>query len=98
MQVIREELEAIKTQFGDARRTQIIESEGDFCLEDLVPEEDVVVTLSHEGYTKTQPIATYQAQHRGGKGKSAGNVKEEDFIEHLLVANTHDTILCFSDQ
>lgn len=97
MQVIREELISIKEQFGDARRTEIKESEGDFCLEDLVPEEDVVVTLSHEGYAKSQPIALYQAQHRGGKGKSATNVKEEDFIDRVLVAKTHDTILCFSN-
>lgn len=97
MQVIHEELSAVKEQFGDARRTQIIENEGDFCLEDLVPEEDVVVTLSHEGYAKSQPIALYQAQHRGGRGKSATNVKEEDFIDHVLVAKTHDTILCFSN-
>ena len=71
MQVIRTELLAIKEQFGDDRRTKIIESEGDFCFEDLVPDEEVVVTLSHEGYTKSQPVALYQAQHRGGKGKSA---------------------------
>jgi DNA gyrase subunit A len=96
MEVIRNELIAIKEQFGDERRTQIIESEGDFCLEDLVPDEEVVVTLSHEGYTKSQPVALYQAQHRGGKGKSATNVKEEDFIERVLIANMHDTILCFS--
>ncbi len=97
MRVIREELLAINTQFGDERRTQIIESEGDFSLEDLLPEEDVVVTLSHEGYVKTQSVTIYQAQHRGGKGKSAADVKEEDFIERLLVASTHDTILCFSN-
>lgn len=97
MTVIRDELVAIKTQFGDERRTQIIESEGDFSLEDLLPEEDVVVTLSHEGYAKIQPVSIYQAQHRGGKGKTATDIKEEDFIEHLLVANTHDTILCFSN-
>jgi DNA gyrase subunit A len=97
MQVIREELSAIQSQFGDARRTEIIEREGDFCLEDLVPDESVVVTLSHEGYTKTQPVALYQAQHRGGRGKSSSNIKEEDFIEHLLLASTHDTILCFSN-
>jgi len=97
MQVIRDELLAMRDQFGDARRTEIIESEGDFSLEDLLPEEDVVVTVSHEGYAKIQPIATYQAQHRGGKGKSSSNIKEEDFIEHLLVASTHDTILCFSN-
>lgn len=98
MQVIREELEQIKTQFGDERRTQIIDSEGDFCLEDLVPDEEVVVTLSHEGYVKSQPTALYQAQHRGGKGKSATAVKEEDFVEQVLIASMHDTILCFSNR
>ncbi|HSW68851.1 MAG TPA: DNA gyrase subunit A [Gammaproteobacteria bacterium] len=98
MKVIRDELQIMKDQFGDARRTEIIESSGDFCLEDLLPEEDVVVTLSHEGYAKSQPVALYQAQHRGGKGKSATNVKEEDFIERVLVANSHDTILCFSSE
>lgn len=97
MEVIHTELEEIKNQFGDPRLTEIIESEGDFCLEDLVPDELVVVTLSHEGYAKSQPVALYQAQHRGGKGKSATNVKEEDFIEQVLIANTHDTILCFSN-
>ncbi len=97
MQVIRDELTAVKDQFGDERRTQIIEQEGDFCLEDLVPEEDVVVTISHEGYAKSQPVALYQAQHRGGRGKSATNVKEEDFIDHVLIAKTHDKILCFSN-
>ncbi len=97
MRVIRDELTALIEQFGDERRTVIIESEGDFSLEDLLPEEDVVVTLSHEGYAKIQPISTYQAQHRGGKGKSATDIKEEDFIERLLVASTHDTILCFSN-
>ncbi|HSW94334.1 MAG TPA: DNA gyrase subunit A [Gammaproteobacteria bacterium] len=98
MKVIHDELLVIRDQFGDARRTEIIESEGDFCLEDLLPEEDVVVTLSHEGYVKSQPVALYQAQHRGGKGKSATNVKEEDFIERVLVASSHDTILCFSSE
>jgi DNA gyrase subunit A len=97
MKVIRDELVAIKEQFGDDRRTEIIDSEGDFSLEDLVTEEDVVVTVSHEGYAKTQPVEMYQAQHRGGKGKSATNIREEDFIEHLLLACTHDTILCFSN-
>jgi DNA gyrase subunit A len=97
MQVIRNELLIIRDQFGDERRTEIIDSEGDFSYEDLVPEEDVVVTLSHEGYAKIQPVALYQAQHRGGKGKSATNIKEEDFIEHLLLASTHDNILCFSN-
>jgi len=97
MKVIRDELTAINAQFGDARRTEIIESDGDLSMEDLLPEEDVVVTLSHEGYAKSQPVGLYQAQHRGGKGKTATNVKEEDFIERVLIANTHDTILCFSN-
>jgi len=96
MAVIRDELAAIRDQFGDTRRTEIIESSGDFCLEDLMPREDVVVTLSHQGYVKSQPVALYQAQHRGGRGKSAVAIKEEDFIERLLVTTSHDTILCFS--
>ncbi|MBV8803076.1 MAG: DNA gyrase subunit A [Gammaproteobacteria bacterium] len=98
MQVIHDELKAIAAQFGDTRRTEIIDSEGDFCLEDLVPDEAVVVTLSHEGYAKSQALDLYQAQHRGGKGKSATTVKEEDFIEQVLVASMHDTILCFSNR
>ncbi len=96
MEVIREELVSVREQFGDARRTEIVESSGDFCLEDLLPQEDVVVTLSHEGYAKSQPVALYQAQHRGGKGKTATTVKEEDFIDQVLVTHSHDTILCFS--
>ncbi len=96
MRVIQDELLAVKEQFGDARRTEIIDSGADFCLEDLLPQEEVVVTLSHEGYAKSQPVSLYQAQHRGGKGKSATNVKEEDFVERVLIANSHDTILCFS--
>lgn len=96
MQVIHDELLAIKDQFGDERRTEIVDSEGDLNVEDLVPKEEVVVTVSHGGYAKSQLLSSYQAQHRGGKGKSATNVKEEDFIENLLVAQTHDTMLCFS--
>ncbi|MDX1901373.1 MAG: DNA gyrase subunit A [Gammaproteobacteria bacterium] len=96
MSVIKNELLEMRDQFGDARRTEIIEDSGDFCMEDLLPKEEVVVTLSHEGYAKIQPVALYQAQHRGGKGKTATVVKETDFIEQMLVANTHDTILCFS--
>lgn len=97
MQVIREELLVIKQEFGDQRLTEIVESEGDVNIIDLVPEEDVVVTLSHAGYVKTQPLTLYQAQHRGGKGKTATLVKEEDFIERLVIASTHDTVLCFSN-
>jgi DNA gyrase subunit A len=97
MQVIHDEMLEVKTQFGDARRTEIITTQEDLTIEDLITEEDVVVTLSHQGYVKYQPISTYQAQRRGGKGKLATNVKEEDFIERLIVANTHDTLLCFSN-
>ena len=98
MEVIREELEQIREQFNDPRRTEITAASGDINLEDLIAQEDVVVTLSHEGYVKYQPISDYEAQRRGGKGKSATKMKEEDFIEKLLVTNTHDTILCFSSR
>jgi DNA gyrase subunit A len=96
MAVIRDELQQVLQEFGDERRTQIIEAQEDLTVEDLITEEEVVVTLSHEGYVKYQPLSAYQAQRRGGKGKSATNIKEEDFIERLLVASTHDVILCFS--
>jgi DNA gyrase subunit A len=98
MQVIREELLEIKEQYGDKRRTEIQESEQDLNLEDLISEEDVVVTLSHEGYAKCQPLSDYRAQRRGGRGKSATSMKEEDFVDKLFVASTHDTILCFSSR
>ena len=97
MQVIRDELVEMKVQFGDARRTEITASQEDLTIADLITEEDVVVTLSHQGYVKYQPISAYQAQKRGGKGKSAMHVKDEDFVERLIVASTHDTLLCFSD-
>lgn len=97
MAVIHEELLEIKIQFGDERRTQITASQEDLTIEDLITEEDVVVTISHQGYVKYQPISAYQAQKRGGKGKSATNVKDEDFIERLVIASTHDTLLCFSN-
>ncbi|KHS97250.1 DNA gyrase subunit A [Pectobacterium brasiliense] len=98
MEVIREELEAIKTQYSDERRTEITANTADINIEDLINQEDVVVTLSHQGYVKYQPLSDYEAQRRGGKGKSAARIKEEDFIDRLLVANTHDTILCFSSR
>ncbi|RAX14116.1 DNA topoisomerase (ATP-hydrolyzing) subunit A [Photorhabdus bodei] len=98
MEVIREELLAIKAQYSDARRTEITENTADINIEDLINQEDVVVTLSHQGYVKYQPLSDYEAQRRGGKGKSAARIKEEDFIDKLLVANTHDTILCFSSR
>ncbi|ABO23815.1 DNA topoisomerase (ATP-hydrolyzing) subunit A [Shewanella loihica] len=97
MEVIKEELQEVLEVFGDERRTELNASAVDISLEDLINEEDVVVTLSHLGYAKYQPLSDYQAQRRGGKGKAATKVKDEDFVEKLLVANTHDTILCFSD-
>lgn len=96
--VIREELEAVREQFGDERRTEIVHSQQNLSLEDLITEEDVVVTLSHAGYVKYQPLADYRAQRRGGRGKTATTFRDEDFIERLVVANTHDTILCFSSR
>ncbi len=98
MEVIREELQEILEKYGDARRTVILEHKLDLSLEDLITEEDVVVTISHEGYAKSQSLDRYQAQRRGGKGKSATRVKEEDFIDKIFVANTHDTLLCFTSR
>jgi len=95
--VIREELEEIVTEYGDERRTEITASQHDLTVEDLITEEDRVVTISHGGYAKTQPLSDYQAQRRGGMGRSATAVKDEDFVEHLLIASTHATILCFSN-
>jgi DNA gyrase subunit A len=96
--VIREELAAVLEQFGDERRTEILQDRLDLSLEDLITEEDVVVTLSHGGYAKSQPLDRYQAQRRGGTGKSATKMKDEDFIERLFVANTHDMLLCFTSR
>ncbi|AXH61044.1 MULTISPECIES: DNA topoisomerase (ATP-hydrolyzing) subunit A [Providencia] len=98
MEVIREELEIIRDTYNDPRRTEITENTADINIEDLINQEDVVVTLSHQGYVKYQPLSDYEAQRRGGKGKSAARTKDEDFIDRLLVANTHDTILCFSSR
>ena len=98
MQVIHDELSEIKKEFGDARRTQIVDSKEEFSVEDLISEEDVVVTISHQGYAKIQSLDAYHAQRRGGRGKSAAQVKEEDYISQLLIANTHDYILCFSNR
>lgn len=96
--VIRNELKEVKKQFGDERRTEIIDIKKDFTNEDLISKENRVVTLSHAGYVKSQSLSSYQAQHRGGRGKMATTVKEQDFVKNILVANTHDTILCFSTQ
>jgi DNA gyrase subunit A len=97
-QVVREELLAIREQYGDARRTEINRDHLDLSTEDLIEPQDVVVTLSHAGYAKSQPVTEYQVQRRGGRGKAATSVKDEDFVEKLFVAHTHDTILCFSNR
>jgi DNA gyrase subunit A len=96
MRVIRTELENLKEEFGDVRRTEIRPGEEDLDILDLIASEDVVVTLSHAGYAKRQPVTAYRAQKRGGKGRSATAVKDEDFIERLWVVNTHDTLLTFT--
>ncbi|MEE8237903.1 MAG: DNA gyrase C-terminal beta-propeller domain-containing protein, partial [Gammaproteobacteria bacterium] len=96
--VIREELKEIRERYADPRRTEIVEDYADLTIEDLIPEEDVVVTVSHGGYAKAQPVAAYQAQRRGGRGRAAARVKDEDFIDQLFIANTHDTLLCFSSR
>ncbi len=98
MNEIRKELEELKEAYGDERRTEIIEDHQNLSMEDLITEEDVVVTLSHAGYAKSQQLDTYRSQRRGGKGKSATDIKEEDFIEKLFIASTHDTLLCFSSR
>ncbi len=98
MSEIRKELEELKEAYGDERRTEIIEDHQNLSMEDLITEEDVVVTLSHAGYAKSQQLDTYRSQRRGGKGKSATDIKEEDFIEKLFIASTHDTLLCFSSR
>ncbi len=98
LRVIKGELVEVRESFGDPRRTEIVADHSDLSTEDLIPPEEVVVTLSHGGYAKAQPIDVYQAQRRGGRGRSAARVKDEDFIDKLFVANTHDTLLCFSSR
>ncbi|MGH8716185.1 MAG: DNA gyrase subunit A [Burkholderiales bacterium] len=96
--IIAEELAAVKEQYGDERRSEIVVDTQDLAMEDLIASEEVVVTLSHGGYMKSQPIADYRAQKRGGRGKQAATTKEDDFIDNLFIANTHDYILCFSNR
>ncbi len=98
MTEIREELVEIKNQYGDERRTEIVHTHQDLCIEDLITDEPMVVTLSHEGYVKSQPLTAYDAQKRGGRGKSSANMKDEDFIDKLFIASAHDTMLCFSSR
>jgi DNA gyrase subunit A len=97
-EVIRDELIEVRNEYADPRRTEIVENYDDLTVEDLIPEETVVVTLSHAGYAKSQPAGAYQAQRRGGRGRTAARLKDEDFIDQLFVANSHDTVLCFSSR
>ncbi|MGO2232518.1 DNA gyrase subunit A [Marinomonas sp. UCMA 3892] len=97
MEVIREELQEVKETFGDARRTEILTSRQDLTIADLIDEAPMVVTISNTGYAKSQPLVEYQAQRRGGRGKSSASMKDEDHIEHLLVTSSHDTIMLFSN-
>ena len=94
--IIAEELSAVRAQYGDERYSEIEYNASDLCLEDMIAQEDVVVTLSHSGYIKAQPVSDYTAQRRGGRGKQAAATKEDDFIDKLFIANSHDYILCFS--
>ena len=96
--IIADELLALKSEFGDARRSEIVRSAQDLMTEDLIAREDMVVTLSHTGYIKSQPLTDYRAQKRGGRGKQAAAMREDDWIDQLFIANTHDTILCFSNR
>ena len=96
--IIAEELAAVRAQFGDRRRSEIVIDTRDLSIEDYITPQDMVVTLSHSGYIKSQPLADYRAQRRGGRGKQAATVKENDFVDHLFTANTHDSILCFSSR
>ena len=96
--IVGDELKSIRDQFGDQRRSEIVAQGVDLSIEDLIAPEDMVVTLSHGGYMKSQPVAEYRAQRRGGRGKQAAGTKEDDFIDHLFIANTHDHILCFSNR
>ena len=97
-EVIRAELVEVRSLYADKRRTEIVEDYSDLTMEDLIPEETVVVTLSHAGYAKSQPAEAYHAQRRGGRGRAAARVKDEDFIDQLFVANSHDMVLCFSSR
>ena len=97
LDIIKQELDEIEQQYGDARRTEIIESSREITIEDMIAEEDMVVTVSQSGYIKRNPITLYESQHRGGKGKTAMGTKEEDFVKHLFVASTHHTFLFFTN-
>jgi DNA gyrase subunit A len=98
LQIIRDDLAEIKERFGDERRTQIVAASGEFEIEDLIAEEDMVITISHAGYIKRLPVTTYRSQRRGGRGITGAGTREEDFIEHLFIASTHSYILVYTDR
>src|SRR5688572_2209249 len=98
LQIIKDDLTQVKERFGDERRTQIVAASGEFEIEDLIPEEDVVITISHAGYMKRLPVTTYRSQRRGGRGVTGAGTREEDFIEHLFIASTHSYILVYTDR
>jgi DNA gyrase subunit A len=98
MSILKEEMQEVTKQFGDERRTEIIPDEADFSVEDLIAEEDMVITVSHTGYIKRIPVSTYRRQRRGGRGLTGATTKEEDWIEHLFIASTHDYLMFFSDR
>src|SRR5687768_6276580 len=97
MNIMREELQEIAKRFGDERRSEITSDEGEFTIEDLIAEEDMVITVSHSGYIKRTSVTTYKRQRRGGRGNNGQQLKEEDFVEHLFIGSTHDYILFFTD-
>jgi DNA gyrase subunit A len=97
-QIIKDELQVVRDKYGDERRTEIVEHEDDFCVEDLIAEEDMVVTLTHNGYIKRLPVTTYRVQRRGGRGVTAMSTKGDDFVEHVFVASTHDYLCCFTNR
>jgi DNA gyrase subunit A len=97
MNVLKEELRTVANKYGDERRTEITSDEGEFTIEDLIAEEEMVVTISHSGYIKRTSVSTYKKQRRGGRGNNGATLKEEDFVEHLFVASTHDYVLVFTD-
>lgn len=97
-QIIKDELAVIRAKYGDIRRTQIVDHEDDFCVEDLIAQEDMVVTLTHNGYIKRLPVTTYRVQRRGGRGVTAMSTKGDDFVEHVFVASTHDYLCCFTNR